>query len=77
MWAYINIQPGEHIYEYMGGAYIWDVNWVTYLRGISWGHIYREHINGILWYVKKHQSAVIYKVLYLLKCAKINSFQYI
>ena len=37
MWAYINIQPGEHIYEHMGSAYIWDVNWVTYLRGISWG----------------------------------------
>ena len=46
------------IFGMLIGLHIWEV----YPGGL----IYREHINGILRYVKKHQSAVIYKVLYLL-----------
>ena len=40
-----------------GGAYIRDVNWVTYLGGLgsvySWGGglIYGGRINGIIWNV--------------------------
>ena len=41
---------------YMRGAYIRDINWLTYLGayiqggGVGWGLIYGESINRILWY---------------------------
>ena len=65
MWAYINIQPGEHIYEYMGGAYIWDVNWVTYLRGISWGGIYTGSILMGFYGMLKSIKALLYTKFYI------------
>ena len=65
MWAYIHIQPGEHIYGYMGGAYIWDVNWVTYLGGISWGGLYTGSILMEFYGMLKNIKALLHTKFYI------------
>ena len=38
---------------YIHRAYIWDVNWATYLGSVYLkGLVYKKHINTILWYIK-------------------------